>query len=303
MSPTPPYYILDPRRLLPASTAPSWLGRIVTDFRDPRADYTPSSPERFTAGLIDQLTADNVAAQISRTDSTTITGALTDIISVSTGSSHAGGMSFQTGKMNIIRLSNYRNLFRTMREDPEVRDHLAKALRPGGPSAYMIVGVLVWSDASVEMETERSKERGFEVQVPVLAIGSAVAGVPIPVQIGDPAVGRSVAESGKVGLSMEVKGRYIFAIEYKAIRRRAYAVWSGAKADWDGRGPRGKGDTHFGVGEEDGNVEEEGDKEKGGQEEGGFDMDDDDCVWYDTVGGLEVEEAELEGMILAVEKS
>ena len=304
MGDPPPYYILDPRRLLPASAAADWLGRIVTDFRDPLADFTPDKPQRFTDGLVDEMDAEDVHAQISSSQETSVSGALTEFVSVANGGGRSAGFGFQTGNMKTVRLRKYRDIFRVMREDPEVQKHLSRALRPGGPAAYMVVGLLVWTDASLSVTQERSRQHEVELQLPVLAVASAVAGIPPPVGIGDPAIATSSGNTRQTHLSMFVPGSYIFAVEYKAIRRKAYAILNSAKADWDGRGPRGKGDHHFNAHEEHDLAETRG--EGGGeihQDALVLDMDDDACVWYDTVNGLDVEELELQRMILAVEKS
>lgn len=296
MGDTPPYYILDPRRLLPASATSEWLGRIVTDFRDPRTDFTPSKPQRFTDGLVDEIEATQVRAEISRLGDTSVSAALTQVLNVTKGGGHSTGFSFETGRLKSVRLNNYRNVFRTMRDDAEVRDHLARALRPGGPAAYMVVGLLVWTDATIAVDQGRAKQLGAGAQLPAMAVASAMAGVPLPLEIGNPAVGVSSSDSYQSQLAMSVPGSYIFALEYKAIRRKMYALWPNAKANWDGSGPRGKADRHFNSGDE---LEEE----NGREEMLTLDMDEDDSVWYDTVSGLEVDEAELESMILAVERA
>lgn len=314
MQDPPPYYLLDPRRLLPASSTPSWLGRIVLDFRDPAASFTPSSPQRFTSGLTTEADAKDVQVEVLRTRSRALSGALSEIVSAANGAGKSAGFSFQTGEMRIVRLGGYRDVFRTMREDPEVRRYLAQELRPGGAAAYMIVGLLVWTDATLSVREESSRRRAVEAQIPALGIGCAVAGVQLPLEIGgDPAIGVSSSNTGVTRMGMSLPGSRIFAVEYKAVRRKAYAIWPNPKADWDGRGPRGAGDQSFGR-HEGGRVGAEEEEENGVGAEGGVDggnrqdglvleMDGDHCVWYDTVRGLEVEEHELQSMILAVETS
>ncbi|KAK3899739.1 hypothetical protein C8A05DRAFT_36634 [Staphylotrichum tortipilum] len=298
----PPYYILDPRRLLPASAAADWLGRIVVDFRDPHAAFTPDHPQRFTEGLVVEDGAKDVQADISRSRSAAVSGALSELVSVSNGRGQSAGFSFQTGDMHIIRLSKYRDVFLTMREDPEVREYLARVLKPGGAAAYMIVGLLVWTEASLSVDREHSWRHGVEAQIPALGIASAVAGIPLPIEIGDPAVGVSSSNTARTRLAMSFPGSRIFAIEYKAVRRKAYAVWRNPKADWDGRGPRGAGDQSFGTHEADFDETEEdpfgteGDVDgKNGQGHLDLEMDGDHCVWYDTLGDLEMVEKELPG--------
>lgn len=90
--------------------------------------------------------------------------------------------------------------------------------------AYMIVGLLVWSDATLSAGQTRSRERGVEVQVPALATAGAVAGVQLPLEIGNPAVGRRSSHDRQVRLSMSVQGSYIFALEYRAVRRKVYST-------------------------------------------------------------------------------
>ncbi len=251
MQDPPPYYMLDPRRLLPASAAADWLGRIVVDFRDPHAAFTPDNPQRFTEGLVLEDGAKDVQAEISRSKSAAVSGALSEIVSLSNGRGQSAGFSFQTGDMHIVRLSKYRDVFLTMREDPEVREYLARVLKPGGAAAYMIVGLLVWTDASLSVNQQHSRQQGVEAQIPALGIASAVAGIPLPFEIGDPAAGVSSSNTAKTRLAMSLPGSRIFAIEYKAVRRKVYAVWRNPKADWDGRGPRGAGDQSFGTHDED----------------------------------------------------
>ncbi len=299
----PPYYMLDPRRLLPAAATADWLGRFILDFRDPLADFTPDRPQRFTEGRVVEEDARDVQAEISRSQNASVSGALTDIVSVARGGGRSAGLSFQTGSMKIMRLSKYRDVFRTMREDVEIREYLSRALQPGGPVAYMIVGLLVWTDASLSVEQGRSREHRFDVQIPALAIGCAAAGIPLPLEIGDPGIAASSSNTKKTHLAMSVPGSYIVAIEYKAIRRKAYAIWPNPKPDWDGRGPRGAGDQSFNTHDEE-VAGTEGDVDgESRPDDLVLDMDSDRCVWYDTVSGLDMEEIELESMVLAVETS
>lgn len=301
---TPPYYILDPRRLLPASATTDWLGRIITNFRDPREDFTPKQPQRFTDGLVDEIDTEEVQAHVSRMKENSVSAALAEIASVANGGGRSGGFSFQTGKMKVVRLSGYRNIFRAMRDDAEVRAHLCRALSPGGRPAYMIVRLLVWTDASLCVEQECSHRHGVGAQLPVLGVSSAVAGIPLPsLEIrGDPVLATSSRATHQARLSVSVPGSYIFALEYKAIRRRVYAVWTNARADWDGSGPRGKGDQHFNAqGESETDSEEEDEVQK--EDNLDLDMEGDNSVWYDGVRGLDVEETELQSMILAVERA
>ncbi|RFU24404.1 hypothetical protein B7463_g11934, partial [Scytalidium lignicola] len=55
-----------------------------------------------------------------------------------------------------MRLENYPKVYQNLRANPEVKADLEEWLTPGGNPVYMIVGLLIWKDASCCDATEEA---------------------------------------------------------------------------------------------------------------------------------------------------
>jgi hypothetical protein len=197
--------------------------------------------------------------------------------------------------MKCIRLENYPRVFEKVAKLPDVQSDLTQYLRPGGKSVYMIVGLAIWTDPV--FTENRSAGSKFDVgeQIPIATIGAAAGlGVPLPTDVGDPKIGHSSKSTSENKLDGKLPGSYIFAFEYKAVRRKAYSVMKDFTPKLEDCGPRGKGDRVFG-----GEGKAESDRARS-EDLGTLIVDDGEVVWTDTVSSMQLEEVDVGGISFAV---
>lgn len=300
-----PFYILDVRRLLPAADAHLWLGRIVRSYQHPSATYTPSDPSSYTSASINETIINDLEAAVGACHDTALKTGLTNLASTMRGSGVGNTFTFETSSMKCLRLENYPKLFDAISQLDEVRKDLRVYLQPGGKPAYMITGLLTWTDPTFFSGSQERRTGAIEGKIPAGAIAStAVSGLPLPIDVGDPSVARSTRDESRKRMQGSMEGSYIFAVEYKAVRRKAYSLMKNFTAKLEDHGPRGKGDRIFGRG-----PQEEASEAKEEEEELDVSVDS-DVVWTDTlisdeVGGLEDEstfkEVDFAGMLLVYE--
>jgi hypothetical protein len=73
MSDLPTFYLLNPERVEPASSARSWLGRIVQNYAAPDAAFTPAEPSGLLSGSSVSETTIADASAFLRGTSPTVT--------------------------------------------------------------------------------------------------------------------------------------------------------------------------------------------------------------------------------------
>ncbi|KAL2214652.1 hypothetical protein CC79DRAFT_1328544 [Sarocladium strictum] len=284
-----PFIILDPRRVLPALKPHQWLGRIVRDYKDPSSSFAPSDPTALASHSSEELVISDFAAQVQSSRDASLAASLGSVASGLSGGGNSSTFSFATSSLRCLRLSKHTKFFSEMRQLDEVRSELSEYLRPGGKPAYMIVGVMIWSDPSFMETAQFSNSKSLAAQIPVGAIASmATTGIPITTDIVDPGVNRTV--EGATGRQMEgsMAGSYIFAIEYKAVRRKLYSLIKDFTPTLDDHGPRAKGDRVFGT-----DTPEETASSATNPSRFTIDVDE-DVVWTDTLSaGEELHEVEL----------
>lgn len=280
-----PFYLLKPARLEPASSARSWLGRIVQNYGAPDAGFTPANPSRFFTDPPTEIILSDVSSIFTGTMSSKLSAQISGIASASRSRDKTDGTDFATSSITCMRLPNYGDVFDSMVEDVEVRNKLGRMLSPGGEPCYMIVALLIWTDATFRDTQSQSGTGAMSGTVPVSMIASAAAGAPITVP--DPELCGSVGNSAVRTVKGTSEGRHIFAFEYKAVRRRAYSLFANFTPKLGDHGPRVEGGRLFGT-------DETIDKERRAEEEDlnlALEVDDDDVGWTLTVDDApEVEE-------------
>ncbi|KAF8244993.1 hypothetical protein K440DRAFT_635454 [Wilcoxina mikolae CBS 423.85] len=137
-----------------------------------------------------------------------------------------------------MRVEKYSNIFDTMVKQPEVKVELSRMLRPGGKLAYMIVGLLIWSDTTFSNTGDAGQTFKISGEVPL-------ASIPTISNIGNPGLGASINDVAGRTMKGDIKGSQIFAFQYKAVRRKAYSVMKGFTPILEDYGPRVKGDKVF----------------------------------------------------------
>jgi hypothetical protein len=293
-----PFIVLDSRRVLDATDPAKWLGRIVRYYKKPSASYTPDNPTALAAHSTEELVISDFEAQLNASNDVTLQANLGSLASALRGHGNETTFSFQTSTMKIVRLVNYNpKYFAELRQLPEVQESLGEYLRPGGRPAYMIVGVMIWTDPSFRSTREIHQTQSMNVQAPVGAIvGATTVAMPLPAEITDPGVGSSAQDAQGTQMGGSMAGSYICGIEYSNVRRKLYSLMKNFTPVLEDHGPRMKGDQVLG-----GNVtpKEEGTEEG---ESALFVELDNDVVWTDTLPAAEsLQETEFSNFTLAYE--
>jgi len=244
MADPPVFYILPQSHLEPASSATSWLGRIVSSYRDPAASFTPVHPSRLLQGQATETVLKNASSILRGSSNSTLVAKLTGIASASSAKDRGSGISFETSEIRCLRLQNHPKLFEKLCADDEVKNDLSRWLSPGGKPAYMIVALLIWTDASFISSRAKSDSSGGSVSVAVSTIVGATTGVILPGDMGNPEISRSVGTTQERRVTAFSEGSHIFAFQYRTVRRRAYSIFSDFTPRL-GKGPRVKGDQVF----------------------------------------------------------
>ncbi|KAF2490677.1 hypothetical protein BU16DRAFT_530324 [Lophium mytilinum] len=281
MADTPFFYLLDPERLIPTSDIALWLGRIVKHYAEPDASYTPSDPSPFITTPISANALVNTSSVLSGSNNTSLSAALAKSASVAASKSSSSGTDFTTPEILSVRMQKYDTIFDSMRQNDEVKADLGRMLTPGGKPAFMIVAVLIWTDASFTDVRSLESSVSGSVTAPLTATVAATTGVVVP-GINPKLKGEKGSSTSRklAGLSL---GSHIFALQYKAVRRPAWAIGRSFTPKLEDKGPRVEGVKRFA-----GRLEEESKTEDGPVE---VEMDEDLVSWTDV---LDEDEGELE---------
>ena len=245
MAEVPYFYPLDIKRLIPASELLVWLGRIVQNYAEPDGSYTPQDPTPFSTKFpISASSVVDLTSIASGSNSAHLTASLGQSASVATSQSGSGTIDFTTRKMISVRLQNHSKIFDDLRHTDEVQNDIGSMLSPGGKPAWMIVGVLIWTDATFSTVQSLQSSAAGSVTLPITATVAATTG----------AVVRGIdpkAEAGKVKTAFRIVegvslGSNIFAIQYKSVRRPPYAIGRSFTPKLGDQGPRVEGVKRYG---------------------------------------------------------
>jgi hypothetical protein len=286
IDPRPVYYLLPISSLEPAESATSWLGRIVQNYASPRSEYSPADPKPFITTPYSDTTITDVTAILRSCTSSEVKARLSSLASLAHSNTPNDDLDISTQSIRFIKLDNYPTIFRALRQSPEVQQHLAHSLRPGGSPAYMIVGVAIWTDARFTKGQTTAKATTADIKAPVTAAIAATTGIVLPQSDVEVSGSSTATTSNQIsGLS---QGSSIFAIQYRAVRRRLRSVLNDFDPSLEDYGPRTASSFVFS-----GHAESTGTAEKEAQSETKLDLglDDDDVDWTDLLDdGPEVED-------------
>lgn len=245
MSSSPVFYLLKPERVESASTARSWLGRIVQNHAAPDASFTPTDPLKLLLNFpVTESKIDNASAFVENATNAQLELELTGLASTFRDRGKGSGVKISTASIKYLRLQNHLKVLEALGKDAEVKEDLAKMIKPGGEPAYIIVGMLIWENATFTDSSSISKSTGGSIELPVSTTVAAVTGVVIP-DI-NPGVANETETTQRRELSGFSQGSGIFALEYRTIRRRAYSVLRNFTPRLGGYGGRIEKDRVFG---------------------------------------------------------
>ncbi|WXC47678.1 hypothetical protein QX201_007393 [Fusarium graminearum] len=213
------FYLLPPERLLPASTLPTWIGRIVKSYSEPDANFVPVDPALFVKGPLATSTIANASLAASSQRHKSLAAALgASTCNASRETSQGGGLSFTSSEIMCTK------------------SELQRMLARGDNTGYMITAVLIWCDATFTHSREHGIETSAGASVPISAIVMGTSGVALPSEVTDPSVSASYGRQDTAELSGESAGSHIFAIQYKTVRR-SFFQFLGAGMKLKSHGP------------------------------------------------------------------
>ncbi|EYB21377.1 hypothetical protein FG05_04514 [Fusarium graminearum] len=213
------FYLLPPERLLPASTLPTWIGRIVKSYSEPDANFVPVNPALFVKGPLATSTIANASLAASSQRHKSLAAALgASTCNASRETSQGGGLSFTSSEIMCTK------------------SELQRMLARGDNTGYMITAVLIWCDATFTHSREHGIETSAGASVPISAIVMGTSGVALPSEVTDPSVSASYGRQDTAELSGESAGSHIFAIQYKTVRR-SFFQFLGAGMKLKSHGP------------------------------------------------------------------
>lgn len=231
------FYLLPPERLLPASTLPIWIGRIVKSYSEPDANFVPVDPALFVKGPLATSTIANASLAASSQRHKSLAAALgASTCNASRETSQGGGLSFTSSEIMCVRLQNQDAVFDRMIQDEQTKSELQRMLARGDNIGYMITAVLIWCDATFTHSREHGIETSAGASVPISAIVMGTSGVALPSEVTDPSVSASYVRQDTAELSGESAGSHIFAIQYKTVRR-SFFQFLGAGMKLKSHGP------------------------------------------------------------------
>lgn len=278
---TPVFNLLRPERVEPASRALSWLGRTVQNYAAPDAWFTPEDPSQLLKDItISETKITDASAFVSNATATNLSFELSGLASFFQQQGRCSGIQFSATSVWYIRLQNHPKVLKALLDDPTIKKDLAQMLKPGGQPGYLIVGMLIWENASFADSRLTVDEVGGSVELPVAAGVSAHTGITTP-NI-NPAVELQSQRTLRRSLAGFSAGSSIFAFEYRTIRRRIYSIGSNFTPRLGGYGSRIEKDRVFG-----GGMQQE---QLPVRDEAPVEMDEEDIAWVNLVDGeLEVE--------------
>jgi hypothetical protein len=226
MGQTKTFYLLEPFHTIPVEENNAWLGRIVKDFRNPRAGYTPDDPSSAIASLDDDPNFSNVGAIIQSSSSKNFRIALQDMLGLSGHHSNTLEPTFHTRKVRRIRLHNDDGCLDKILDVEETRSKvLGKGWLGIQRPVYFIVGLLITD--KVNYVTKGAEKKQLSVKVsPSQAIAAALAGGAAPAALpGADAVtfSGSARNSSSTEVKLTATGMRIFAVEYRVLRKTFFS--------------------------------------------------------------------------------
>jgi hypothetical protein len=241
----------------------------------------------------------DIKQNVKTSSNRSLTSALSQIASLSHTSDRQTTLDFSTSSIFSLRLENYPKVFNKLVAEVDVMADLAAMLPPIGGSAYMIVALLIWTNAKFTETLDVNKTNKMKGKVPVgtLASSTASSGL-VTTDAGNLEVELAGADELHIVGKGFSPGSSIFAFEYKIVRRKLLSSLVGKfQPELTTYGPRVVGDKVFAgsptaEGQEEDEVESTteseaqrvtGKDEMDSARKAVFVVDEDDVVWTDLL--------------------
>jgi hypothetical protein len=226
MATTKSFYLLEPFHTIPVEENNAWLGRIVKDFSNPRAGYTPDEPSSAIASLDDDPNFSNIGAIIQSSSSQKFRIALQEMLGLSSHHSKTLEPTFHTRNVRRIRLHNDDECLENVLNLGETRSEvLQKGWLGIQRPVHFVVGFLITDNVEYVTKEAEKKQLDFKVS-PCQGVAAAFAGGPASTGFpGADAVtvsGSAENESSTV-VKLTATGTRIFAVEYRVLRKTFFS--------------------------------------------------------------------------------
>ncbi|KAK5734641.1 hypothetical protein LTR17_008718 [Elasticomyces elasticus] len=217
----PEWFLLKFTHCPEAADLSTLLGTIVPNFHTPQAKRTPVDPTFYTQDKYREYPVlSGVVYHANNAKETSTSAGLRPLLSMMRKTERDSHIDFSAGLIRSIRLEDYDDIFDLLIQAPEVRIKLEKWVGGHlGGKVYLIVGALVWEDASLDKGSNTTSDDTIESTMP---LAQAITGMP-SAGLGNVAAGRTANRADSRALSGKIEGKQILALEYKTIQRRPFS--------------------------------------------------------------------------------
>ena len=209
------FYLLGSWGTIPTTSPEVWLGRVVVDYKNPKASWAPSDASSFRGPIEDDPGYTDVSELLSSKKSSSIYGALADIFKFSTSDSSSSNPGIEAAKVRKLSIGQYDDVFERMQADGAVNAAVEK-LRWKERTAYLIVGLLVTDQLAFTESSSSLSSSSFQGKVPTKE-AMAAGGLP-SVDFGPEGGKDKSQERGREG-GKGISGTRIFAIQYRILKK------------------------------------------------------------------------------------
>ncbi|RYO88755.1 hypothetical protein DL766_005195 [Monosporascus sp. MC13-8B] len=215
-------------RPCPASEIPSMMGRVVAYKLQPLEKYAPFCLQCSTK--VDRHNPEDIipnilpkpSLSISRKDvlsATTDHGlrlSLGSLFGIEFGREKENSVELETACIKTYALSNPDAIFDMLMQNNKYAADVQKLCASiTKRQAFLVTGFLTTSGATWTRRHGEKRTGGFTAAIPVSA---AVAGLPIPAELIDPAIEPSRMVGGSIQKTMKVEEEQIFAMSYSLVK-------------------------------------------------------------------------------------
>lgn len=304
MSFDPVFYILKEANFLPATGAPSWLGKIVNHYSAPHYGSVPDDATSLNQRGVKTTELSDVQQVVRRSKGTSYEPRLEGVIKACAKKTDSVEYDFKTAKLRILQLQNHEEVFaqfmRLCAQNKSIDARIRSWAKPFGEPLYMIVGVMIWTDAEFNSRMASDRDMSVQPMAPLNALINAFSashfGSPIVAPgTGDLSFGFNTVTGQQTALDAKQSGSSIFAVEYRVIRRLKHTAFT--RFGLDSELPRFPGQRTMSEDRERADVQA---AEEVAEKPERLKLEDDDVPWTESLDDLDealaVEVEQISGM-------
>ena len=224
------WVLLSTNRLPSATEKSNLLGAVVMDFKDPQGESEPEDVPTFMQSfrhLQDQSKEGNFQTMIQQGVSHSTQARLGDIVRVQFGKDANNTQSLRSTSVTTIWIKKPGLIFAELkkRHKEKIGQLLQQSLnplmkkqleRPG--VLYMIVGLKICEDASMDNAMSRELDQQASAQAPLDKIVVGATGFPMPDMV-NPGISNDTKDHVSATSGRTFEGDRIFAVQYRVIMK------------------------------------------------------------------------------------